>query len=869
MATILIVDDDSNTRTLYESLLTPFGHQIIQASDGRSGLRLVQERRPDLIVSDILMPTMNGYDFVSALRKLPEHNNTNVIFQSASFLDHESRTLGASCGVQHYISKPCDAEKILGIINKVLGLPDSQVPVLDSEKTGTDPVSLLVNTVYAKGQEFDALSARLSTLVEFGIRAAQVTSPGELLETGLTVARKLVGASYVGGGFATHDKIEGGLKFSPFRVAGMEPRDVIRVRKQTAGTVLQEIFDQTKVVRAGGDKKCDLLLPEPHPAARSFLGLPIRTPAQVYGIIYATDKLGKGEFTREEEHMLATIAARLAIGYENLSREQNLQRQMLRLEREVNQRRLAEDRFRLLVEASPLGILLCDSTGRITEANPQLQKMFGYLREELVGSLVEMLVPEPQREAHAGHRSDYAASPQRRPMGLGMDLLGRRKDGTTFPVEISLGPITSADQPMISGTVVDITDRKKLEEQLRVSQRLEAVGQLAAGIAHDFNNILTAISGNTKLALADLPTGHPVQQNLEEIDKAASRATKVVRQILSFSRQEPAKREMVAIGSVVDEAVKLLRAGLRANISVEIDYSTNLPPVLADSTQIHQIVMNLATNAADAIGEKQGNLKVHIAEVARDPASVASLQGLEAGPYVRVSVSDNGCGMDEHTASRIFEPFFTTKPLGHGTGLGLSVVHGIVKQHGGAITVDSRLNHGTTFTVYLPVATESVDAATKPRSIESAHGHGENILYVDDEEPLVFLATRMLERQGYQVTGCTDPERALAIFRSNPKQFDAVVSDLSMPGMSGADFARELLQIRPGIPVVLASGYIRPHDNECARALGLPDVILKPDTIEDLSYVLRNVLAKSKNLQSTAPSGEYSQTLSKAAAGKV
>ena len=851
MATVLVVDDDPGTRQLYSSLLGHFGHQVLEAGDGRVGLRMAKERKPDLIVSDILMPTMNGYDFVSSVRKLPGHEKTNVIFQSASFLDHESRALGSSCGVQHYLSKPCDPEKILETVNRVLGLPSAQAPELQAADERKDPVSLLVNTVYEKGQQFDALAARLSAVVEFGIQASQLTSEPELLEAGLCTARKIIGASYAGGGFATPDGKGGDAQlFSPFRVAGIEPKDLLRIRKQTLGTVFQEIFDRGENVRVDGrSDNCGLCLPDAHPRVRSFLGVPVMASTNKYGMLYVADKL-VGEFTAKDERMLGTIAARVAIGYENILREKNLQVQMLRLERAVRERKQAEDRFRLLVESSPMGILLCDSEGCITEANPQLQKMFGYSREELVGSPVEMLVPEAQRSAHAGHRAHYACAPQTRPMGMGRELYARRKDGTTFPVEISLGPLVGIEKPMISSTVIDITERKKLEEQLRVSQRLEAVGQLAAGIAHDFNNILTAISGNTKLAVAELPTGHAVQQNLEEIGKAATRATKLVRQVLSFSRQDPAKREVIGIANVVDEAVKLVRAGIRANISIETDYAADLPPILADSTQIHQIVMNLATNAADAIGDRQGRLKVQIAKVELGAADAASHPGLNPGCYICLSLSDNGCGMDDCTAKRVFEPFFTTKAKGHGTGLGLSVVHGIVEQHGGAIVVESELNQGTTFSLYLPVTEEVAAVGTRQSRNEIPRGDGENILYIDDEEPLVFLATRMLERMGYQVTGCTDPEKALMMFRANPLQFDAVISDLSMPGMTGTDLASTLLQIRPGIPILLTSGYIRPQDRERVRELGLHDLILKPDTIEELGGILHSLLRDSTNSHS-------------------
>ncbi|HEY6337512.1 MAG TPA: response regulator [Candidatus Sulfotelmatobacter sp.] len=837
MATILVVDDDPNTRQLYSALLPPFGHVVLQAGDGREGLKLAQTRPPDLIVSDILMPSMNGYEFVSSLRKLPGFASANVIFQSASFLDHESRVLGASCGVKEFLTKPCDPEKILEAVHRTLDLPAYQPRSAPPAPPGMDPVAMMLDAFYEKGKNLDAVSVRLAALVEFGIQIAQLSTPDSLLEIAVQAARKVIGANLAGAGILTSD----GLEFSYFHVTGNEDAAVVQ-RCNASGDSLRQIAIDRRVLRASNlEKHSDLHLPDVHSPVHNFMGLPIQSKGRSYGVIYVANKLGGGEFTKQDEHLLATIGARVAIGYENVLRERRLQEQMILLQREIERRRQAEDRFRKLVETSPMGILLCDAAGSITEANPQLQKMFGYSREELVGSPVEMLVPETLRKAHENHRSDYIAAPHARPMGFGVELYARRKNGTAFPVEVSLGLLTGTEHPMISSTIVDITERKKLQDQLRVSQRLEAVGQLAAGIAHDFNNILTCISGNTKLALADLPGCDTVQKNLEEIDKAASRATKVVRQILAFSRQDPPRRELIKISEVVEEAVRLLRAGLRANVAVQNSCAADIPAVLADSTQIHQIVMNLATNAADAMGDKQGILKINLERLTVDAATTSN-PGLLPGAYVRFSISDNGCGMDERTASRIFEPFFTTKPLGSGTGLGLSVVHGIVQNHGGTITVETGVDKGTTFNIYLPVAAETTALKDCPSPSAARRGNGEHVLYVDDEEPLVLLATRMLQRLGYTVTGCNDPQKALALFRSNPNAFDAIVSDLSMPGMSGTDLAREILQIRPGIPVLMTSGYIRPEDRECVRQLGLPDLILKPDTIEELGGMLSRAL---------------------------
>jgi PAS domain S-box-containing protein len=388
----------------------------------------------------------------------------------------------------------------------------------------------------------------------------------------------------------------------------------------------------------------------------------------------------------------------------------------------------------------------------------------------------------------------------------------------------------------------DITQRKKLETQFLTTQRLESIGTLAGGIAHDFNNILTAIAGNAKLAATDLPASHPVQTPLREIEKASLRASDLVRQILTFSRRQEAQRQAVKLQDIVAEALRLLRATLPAQIEIQAHYGP-APDIAADATQIHQVIINLGTNAAHAMREHGGILTVRLDSVTVDAQDEDYPTYVRPGHYARLRVSDTGTGMDAVTQERIFEPFFTTKAPGQGTGLGLSVVHGIVCSHDGAITVDSEPNRGTSFCLYFPQTTEP--AISKPvEPVAHARGAGQRILYVDDEEALVFLTTRVLERLGYQVTGRTDAKQALAEFRADPMQFDAVVSDLSMPGMTGPELARAVLAIRPNIPIVLTSGYIRDEDMKIVRELKIRDLVLKPNTVEDLGDTLHRVLTR-------------------------
>jgi PAS domain S-box-containing protein len=504
--------------------------------------------------------------------------------------------------------------------------------------------------------------------------------------------------------------------------------------------------------------------------------------------------------------------------------------------RDVSERSRADEALRQqakLLDLAP--VLVLDRQNRIVFWSSSLEKLYGYSREQAVGRIsrdllqTEFPAPIAQIESSLELHGSWEG-----------ELTQCSRDGVRVVVN-SLWVLYRDSQGQPSRILelnADITARKRAEALQARSQKLESLGTLAGGIAHDFNNILLAISGNAKLAIADLPPGHPIQENLAEITKAASRATDLVRRILAFSRHAEVKRQIVSLQPVVEEALKLVRATFPATISVRASVADPLPAVFADASQIHQIIVNLATNAAHAIGNTSDGLievRLDAATLSDDDASPAI--NLPPGEYVRLLVSDNGCGMDRATLERVYDPFFTTKPVGEGTGLGLSVVHGIVKNHEGGITAYSEPGRGTAFRLYFPTAGPAAPERAQPAE-EFARVRTENILYVDDEEPLVALVTRTLKRLGYKVTGQTSPLRAVELFRSNPAQFDAVVTDLAMPELSGFDFAAQLLALRPNLPIIMTSGYVRSEDQERALRMGLRDVILKPDTIEQLGRTL-------------------------------
>lgn len=425
-------------------------------------------------------------------------------------------------------------------------------------------------------------------------------------------------------------------------------------------------------------------------------------------------------------------------------------------------------------------------------------------------------------------------------------------------------------------TFVDITplrqaqqQQKLLAEQLAQSQKMDALGTLAGGIAHDFNNILAAILGNADLARQDLAPGTPVRESLHEISNAARRGRELVRQILTFSRRQPMERALVRLHDIVQETSALLRTALTPQIQLVVEPCEGGAVLRADPTQIGQVLLNLGTNAIHAMQGRPGRLELRVAEVAADdpqlPEDLARVCRQEGMGAVSLAVSDTGCGMDDATRRRIFDPFFTTKPVGHGTGLGLPVVLGIVQSHGGAIRVDSEPGKGSTFTLYFPVESSGAAAReagtmalgpvrsaapppianeeTLPMSTPPAGATG-HVLYLDDDDTLVFLVRRLLVRRGYEVTAFCDQQEAIEAVRASPDRFDLLLTDYNMPGMSGIDVARAVLAINPKLTVAVASGYINEELEQAAVAAGVREVVFKTDAIESFCEVVQRLVQK-------------------------
>lgn len=422
------------------------------------------------------------------------------------------------------------------------------------------------------------------------------------------------------------------------------------------------------------------------------------------------------------------------------------------------------------------------------------------------------------------------------------EIITHKSLGKTFLVSSAAIENESGNTQYLVHTAQDITEQKRLEKELFQSHKMEAIGTLAGGIAHDFNNVLSAIIGYTELAKAELAEGSGAAEDLAEVLRASKRATGLVKQILTFSRKGAHQCESLQPYLIVKEALKMMRASLPATIKMVDDVDPESGAILADPTKIHQVIVNLCTNALHAMKEETGTLTITLLRKELNSDDVAAYPEVTPGPFIELTVSDTGCGMDQETQRRIFEPYFTTKGKGKGTGLGLAVIHGIVQDYKGMIKVESERGKGSSFQVYFPALTEETQKTERAEKERSLPKGTERILTVDDESTIVELHKAYLSRLGYIVTAKTSSTEALAAFRTDPTSFDLLITDQTMPDLSGAKLAEEVLHIRPDMPIVICTGYSTLLSKEKAIEIGIRKYFTKPVDNKELARIVRSVL---------------------------
>jgi signal transduction histidine kinase/ActR/RegA family two-component response regulator len=509
-----------------------------------------------------------------------------------------------------------------------------------------------------------------------------------------------------------------------------------------------------------------------------------------------------------------------------------LNRRMVKIEQAEEALLNSKERLKKFMDSATDGFILFDSELNILEINKSALEIIGFEWKKVVGKNLSDIVPNIKKT------SIYAKFNKVLKTGLPFhipdivsfpEFNNKHIDLKVFKVGNGLGIIFT-----------DITDRKNLEAHLQQAQKMESIGTLAGGIAHDFNNILSPIMMHSEMVMDDLEPDNPLRHDIREIYKASERARDLVKQILTFASKNPEEKVVLKSSLIVKEAIKFLRSTIPTTIDIQLNLKGAKDTILANPTQLNQIVMNLCTNAAYAMKENGGLLEVTLDDEVVEKGDVYT--GLKPGQYLKISVRDTGTGMPPEVIEKIFEPYYTTKGIGKGTGLGLAIIHGIINRYGGDITVDSEVSRGTTFNVYLPlVNSKNPDTDLQEEEIQKGN---ERILFVDDEQSTVDVNKKMLERLGYDVSAWTSSIKALEIFRNNPEAFDLVITDMTMPDMTGKEFAGKLKESCPDIPIILCTGFSDQIDEESAREIGVDYLKIKPITRNEIAKTIRELMDK-------------------------
>ena len=779
---VLAVDDQPDNLYVLQSLFAEYLPDCVlrTASRGSKGLAIAFESELDGILIDVQMPEMNGIEMCRRLKNDARTAQVPVILVTAHRADAKIKREGLESGADDFLTKPIDNIELVAKIKVMLRIRRAE-------------------------DELRAANARLTR---------QVTEKTMALGESQDRYRELF--EHMSSGVAVYAAENDGANFVI--------REVNRAAELTENVGRRALIGQrvTDVLRGEANAR---VVESIRRVWRT--GEPEHLAPELFEGHANTQTWRENRIYRLPNHEVVAV-------YNDVSWSQRVERAL----------RESEESYRALVENSDDLVLRFDHDCRTLYAGPSLKAITGVDPAAAINKghhalgfdadvcrLWEETIAEVFTSGEA-REVEFEFKGPRRPMTF---------DWRVFPERASDADSTSGGVATVVAVARDVTTQKALERQLRHAVKMEALGTLAGGIAHDFNNILQGILGYATLVKADLDERSTEYACIEEVLSGGLRAGELVKQILAFSRGTEQKRRPLAIQLIVREALALLRSTLPMSITIHQDIDTQCGSVLADATQIHQVVMNLAANACHAMARSGGTLTVEQKEVRTTAEGPDAVAGLVAGRYVRLTIRDTGHGMSRSTQSRIFEPYFTTKEKESGTGLGLAVVHGIVKAHGGEIQVASQLDEGSVFDVYLPLHREAQAAECHPKLARQPRGF-ERVLFVDDDEALARLGKRALGRLGYVVETNTSSVEALERVRTEPDRFDIVITDFSMPALTGVELARRMIEIRPGLPIILCTGFSEAMTAKKAQSLGFSALLTKPVVAAELATAIRRTL---------------------------
>lgn len=959
MKRALIVDDKDENLYLLRVLLQSNGWDVHEAHHGAEALIKARQRRPNLIVSDLLMPIMDGYTLLRYLRADQTLSDVPFIVYTATYGEPADERLAMEMGADAFVLKPTEPEVFLRRIQEVVSsgtrknreTPPRVVPAPSVMAFSDDPHERMLaeyNQILVRKLEEKSLQLmrtnrellerdrQLSALIanfpgvayrcrndgqyttEFvsdGVIAMTGHSPTDFLEQRVNLSKLICEEDrdavrtaiqqalredrpwevtyrilHADGqarwwwerGAGVQDTAAAGPMLEGFVIditdrkradaalRDSEERFQLALDAARMGTwdwdlasgkiiwsrVHEELWDLTAGAYGGTFAEFEARV---HPDDRSMLKQAIESALASrmrynaeYRLVRADQSirwiagLGQACYNELGEPIRMTgivmdITDRRAIEAERTAAAEQL--------------KVSEARSRAILDSMLAFVGLISLDGILLDTNRAPLDAAAIDKSDVIGRKVEDTVwLNHSTQTQEQVRSAVARAALGETVREDFDL--RVANDAHIVLDTVFAPIYDANGKVVQvvASGVDVTDRKlaeagrqRLEAQLWQAQKMEALGTLAGGVAHDFNNILSAIAGNVELARQDVPADHAALTSLNEIRKASQRAKFLVQQILAFSRKQASERRIIALQPLVEECAAMLRATLPASVELKVKCERDVPPVLADATQIHQVLLNLGTNAWHALAHATGQIEMHLGATTIASDLAHQFANLHAGRYAVIAVNDTGVGMDETVLGRIFEPFYTTKRVGQGTGLGLSVVDGIVKGHDGAIRVESTPGRGSTFTLYFPVIDISTTHPAPAPASATERGAGQHILYLDDDEALVSVTVKTLERAGYRATGFYRPTEALDALRADPQRFDLVVTDFTMPGTSGIQVTRLIRQLAPKLPVILMSGYVTDDLKQRANEVGIRQVMHKPYNHSELHEALQNALMERRH----------------------
>jgi signal transduction histidine kinase/DNA-binding response OmpR family regulator len=847
VATILVVDDTRENRKLVVAVLRGRGHRLLQAANGLEALEVLASEPVDLVITDLVMPVMDGFELVRRMAGDGVSARSRVLFYSASYNVRDAMEIGGPCGVLGIIVKPAEPESILSTVERALEQPLPQ-PGPPTEDCRHDHIQAIrARAGEALLQKRVAID-RLHLLQHFGAELLAARSVGDAASAFCESAREMTLAVEVAAGvYASGGDPQGVVvRSSP---DGAHDRRTGFARADTdPDSVVEGAPARPIATRLGLECADDV----------DILAIPLDTSSRRHGWVCVKGKVGGGRFSLEDGETLTALVAQTAIACENQYRLEQLAVRAIELQHEVASRQLAEAllrdteaRTRAALQSANVSVWEVEwPSGAVRWWAPPLSLLAfdAVPAPSTYRGLIDLATDDGERvnrefEQAAASRRDFTT-----------EFRGRQPDGAVHWYELKVHVVCDAhgETTTFIGTSADVSDRKTMEGQLICAQRMEAIGQLAGGIAHDFNNLLTAIIGYTEL-LTKTASDVGVIADLGEIRRAADRAAALTEQLLAFGRQQQLQPSNVDLAAVVDGVAPMLRRLIGDDVELKTSAAGRLRQVRIDDGQFEQVLLNLVLNARDAMPHG-GTVSVDMANVDLDDAYCAVHVGAAPGSYVVMTVADTGTGIDPSVLGRIFEPFFTTKPVGKGTGLGLSMVFGIVKQSGGHICARSEPGRGAVFEVYVPTAVvEDVRAGAGAAATvrEAPSGGTETVLVAEDEPFVRTFAATVLQGFGYNVLSVSDGNAALELARHSGKPIDLLLTDVVMPGPSGPEVYVQLSAANPGVKVLYMSGYA---DEAIVRRGFDSGMILleKPFSADVLARRVREVLDERHSLATPA-----------------